>query len=89
MPHGNDSSPHDTASSMASQLREMEHTREWRRGQGLVRWAEEPRAARLRKGTSDVKQIEHFRLAQRVNERGASTSGAGVRSDVSGIGRDG
>jgi len=42
------------------------------RGQGLVRWAEEPRAARLRKGASDVKQTEQFRFAQRVNERGAS-----------------
>ena len=88
MPHGNDSSPHDTASSMASQLREMEHTREWRRGQGLVRWAEEPRAARLRNGASDVKPTEQFRFAQRVNERGASTSAAGVRSDVSGLARD-
>ena len=27
-----------------------------------------------------MKQNEHFRFAQRVNERGASTSAAGVRS---------
>ncbi len=57
-------------------------------GRGLVRWALEPRAARLRKGASDVKQTEQFRFVQRVNERGASTSAAGVRSDVSGLGCD-
>ena len=35
-----------------------------------------------------MKQNEHFRFAQRVNKRGASTSAAGVRSDVSGFARD-
>ena len=35
-----------------------------------------------------MKQTEQFRFAQRVNERGASTSAAGVRSDVSGLARD-
>ena len=61
----------------------------WERhcGQGLVRWAEEPRAARLRKGAGDVKQTEHFRLAQCVTKRNASTSGAGVPVEVSGIRR--
>jgi hypothetical protein len=38
--------------------------RERRCGQGLVRWIEEPRAARLLKGASDVKRA--VRLAQRV-----------------------
>ena len=42
----------------------------------------------LRKGASDVKQTEQFRFAQRVNERGASMSAAGRRSDVSGLARD-
>jgi hypothetical protein len=62
----------------------------WERhcGQGLVRWAEEPRAARLRKGAGDVKQIEHFRLAQCVTKRNASTSGAGVPVEVSRIRHD-
>jgi hypothetical protein len=38
--------------------------REQRCGQGLVRWTEEPQAARLLRGASDVKRA--VRLAQRV-----------------------
>ena len=53
-------------------------------GQGLVRWADEPQAARLVKGASDVKSINIFRFAQCVTKRSASTSGAGVPVEVSG-----
>ncbi len=51
--------------------------RERRGGQGLVRWAEEPRAARLPKGASDVKRA--VRLAQRVAS--SIRSRAGTRTN--------
>jgi hypothetical protein len=48
--------------------------RERRCGQGLLRWAEEPRAARLHKGASDVRRLEHFRFVQRVTQHSVSTT---------------
>ena len=51
--------------------------RERRRGQGLVRWTEEPRAALLLKGASDVKRA--VRLAQRVAS--SIRSRAGTRAN--------
>jgi hypothetical protein len=51
-------------------------------GQGLVRRVDEPRIAPFRQGEA-IGQDAAFRLAQRVTKHDASTSGSGVRCNMS------